>query len=166
MKKHHKKLTAALLAAALALTIGATSASAFTPFAPYFFTTTAFEYPDYAPMGNATVFDIQTYTNEEGNLCDLVFFQPERFYDVLTGNRHNLIGVLDSFVVLDDGGVPQETFDVNGDFASIPQDWSLQGPGTSRYYAVRSIQVSIYDTTTQSFTGHIAIPAVYFKVTL
>jgi hypothetical protein len=165
--RNHKKLIAVLTAAILVLSIGAVSAFAFTPNAPYFFTDTTFAYPDIPPMGNATIFDIDNdYVDPQVGPSTLVFFQPERFFNTLGGPRDNYIGVVDSFVVIDpNDDSNHETIVNNEGYAQIDQHWLQTDPATgTNYYEVDSIGVNLYDTDTHQFSRHMQIQPVYLKI--
>jgi hypothetical protein len=153
-------MIAILATAVLVLTIGAVSAFAFTPTAPYFFTTTSFAYPDVPPMGNSTIFDIED--DNDGNT--LVFFQPERYYE--DHIRHNLVGVVDEFYVVNPStGQATNTIISNEGYAEINQSWRITDGATGvQYYVIEQIGVNIYDTDAHAFSRHMEIQTVYLKV--
>jgi hypothetical protein len=154
-------MLAVLTAAILVLTIGAVSAFAFVPTAPYF--SPSINFDSATPMGNATVFDIEGYTDpSDQQQYTLVFFQPERYYE--SHIQHDLIGVIDELWIIDPSdGTAYNTVVAGEGYAQINKDWLLQN-GSIEYYEVDNIGVDIYDVTAQAFSRHTAINTVYFKV--
>jgi hypothetical protein len=163
----NKKLIAILAVAVLVLTVGAISAFAYVPAAPYFFTKTTFTYPDVPPMGNDTIFDIQEpYTDPQYGACTVVFFQPEKFFNTLGGPRDNYIGVVDEFYVVDpSSGAKTDMIVSNEGYARIPITWKQYDTSTGTYYyEVADIGVNLFDTDTLAFSRHYATGTVYLKV--
>jgi hypothetical protein len=153
----HKRVIAIAMATLMIAAVTTVSAFAYTtpPTPDYFFMDPDFNTP--APMGNATVFDVED-TTISGVDYTLLFFQPE-FYT----RGDDYVGSIDSFEVYDNAAtpVPYETI-IPGNIAQINKTWAKKNTAGQQYYQA-DIGIQLFDITTGQFATHM-VYTVYYKI--